>query len=69
MTGGKIRKYLQENGIKQTFIAQQIGIPNTSLNSMLLEKQRISVEMYARICEVLGVPLTEFVGDEQRPAG
>lgn len=60
MTGKKIHSYLLQNGIKQTFLAEKIGVPKTTLSSMLHEKQRIDVEMYAKICNALDVPLTEF---------
>ena len=35
MVGKNIKSYLKENGIKQNFVAQKIGIPATTLNSML----------------------------------
>ncbi len=54
MVGKDIKSYLKENGIKQNFVAQKIGIPATTLNSMLSEKQKLSVDIYFRICYVLG---------------
>lgn len=54
MVGKIIKAYLKENGIKQNFIAQKIGIPATTLNAMLLERQKLPVDTYFCICAVLG---------------
>lgn len=69
MVGGKIRSYLTENGIKQNFVAERLGMPATTLSSMLLERTRIDVETYAKICAILNVPLEEFVKAREEVAG
>ena len=61
MVGKNIHRYLLEHGIKQSFVADELGMPPTTFSSMLLEKQRIDIETYARICSVLGVSLEKFV--------
>ena len=60
MVGKNIKEFLKENGIKQNYIAKKIGIPATTLNSMLLEKQKLPADTYIRICLVLGEPLSRF---------
>lgn len=60
MVGKNIKSYLKENGIKQNFVAQKIGIPATTLNSMLSEKQKLPADTYFSICNVLGESPTRF---------
>lgn len=66
MVGRNIKAYLKENGIKQNFLAQRIGIPATTLNSMLLEKQKLPADTYFRICYVLGEPPTRFAPQDEQ---
>ncbi|MBQ9773129.1 MAG: helix-turn-helix transcriptional regulator [Clostridia bacterium] len=66
--GRKIWLYLKERRIKQRFVAEQLGIPPTTLSSILLGKQRVNVEIYARICDVLGVSLEKFVDYKHKSA-
>lgn len=66
MVGKNIKSYLKENGIKQNFVAQKIGIPATTLNSMLSEKQKLPADTYFRICNVLGEPPTRFAPQSGR---
>lgn len=68
MVGKNIHKYLSDHGIKQNFVAEQLRIPPTTFSSMLLEKQRIDIETYARICDTLGVSLEKFVDYEHKSA-
>lgn len=60
MTGNNIKAYLKENGIKQCHLAQKVGIPASTLNSMLSEKQKLPVDIYFRICVALGESPTRF---------
>lgn len=70
MVGKNIKSYLKENGIKQNFVAKKIGIPATTLNSMLSEKQKLPADTYFNICRVLGEPPTRFAPQyEQGKAG
>ena len=68
MAGKDIKSYLKENGIKQNFVAQKIGIPTTTLNSMLLEKQKLPVDTYFRICNVLGESPLRFAPRPEKDA-
>lgn len=55
MLGFKIKNYLEENGIKQTFISDKTGIPLTTLNQILNGNRKILAEEYFSICEVLHI--------------
>lgn len=60
MVGKQVKEYLQSIGMKQNFAAGKLGIPQSTFNSMLLEKQKMDVDTYFRICEFLGVPIDQF---------
>ncbi len=69
MVGKNIKTYLKENGIKQNYVAQKIGVPATTLNSMLLEKQKLPVDIYFSVCAVLGEPVTRFAPQQAEGKG
>ena len=49
----KIKEYLEEKGITQTFISRKTGIELPKLNLALNGKRKITVEEYSLICGVL----------------
>lgn len=55
MLGLKIKKYLKDNGIKQSFVSQKTGIPIVKLNAMLNGNRKILAEEYFMICEALNI--------------
>lgn len=58
--GLKVKKYLDENGIKYSYLSEKAGIPMNMLSPTLNGKRRMSVEEYFTICEVLGLPAETF---------
>ena len=60
MKGSDIKKYLKENGIKQSFISERTGIPAPILNMILNDNRKIEANEYMQICEAIGVPLDYF---------
>lgn len=56
----KIKNYLKEHGISQTFIAQQINMTRPKLSCTLNEKREMTLEEYWRICKTLGVSVSTF---------
>lgn len=60
MTHLKIKEYLAKNGIKQTYLAEQMSISRASLGERLNGKTKLTVEEYFLICSILGVPLDLF---------
>ena len=46
MVGKRIKDYLESNGIKQSFVAEKVGIPASQLSE---------------ICKVLNVPFETFL--------
>ena len=61
MLGKRIKKYLDENGIKYIFLAEKTKIPMNTISPILNGKREIKAEQYFLICHALGVPLDKFV--------
>lgn len=55
-----IRKYLEEHGITQTFLAQKAGMKRNAVTSMLNNRRRITAEELSKIANALGVDANIF---------
>lgn len=64
MIGLKVKQYLDENGIKYSFLSEKIGVPMNVLSPLLNGKRKMSVEEYFTICDALGLPVDTFEPDE-----
>ena len=51
--GKKIKSYLENNGITQTFVANKTGIPVQKLNLSLNGNRRLDFDEYELICGAL----------------
>lgn len=60
MVGSRIKKYLEEKGISQTFLAEKSTVPISALNPILNEKRKVTAEEYFLICEALNVSTEKF---------
>lgn len=60
MKGSDIKKYMEENGIKQCFVSKETGIPANVLNMILNDNRKIEANEYMKICDALHVPLDQF---------
>lgn len=58
--GLRIKKYLKDNGIQQSFLCTRTNIPNNTLSYMLSGKRKIEVSEYFLICDALKVPYDYF---------
>ena len=56
----KIKEYIKERGIRQTFLQRILGISPSSCSAMLNGKRGITVDEYFMICNALNVPLDYF---------
>lgn len=63
MVGQRIKTYLLENGIKQSFLSEKTEIPSPILNAMLSGQRKIEVMEYYKICSALKVDLLTFLTD------
>lgn len=65
--GEKIRLYLLENKISQTWVSEQTKISLPKLNASLHNKRRLSVEEFSIIVNVLNVDVNKFLSKQPRP--
>ena len=69
---GEIKEYMKRNGVKQTFIAQKMGIRDSKISTLLASKD-LRISDYMSICDALGVSYdfflssnSEFLGNSER---
>jgi len=60
MISENVARYVKEKGIKQTAIAEAVGISAPSLNNKLKGKTKLYAEEYLAICEFLNMPSDYF---------
>lgn len=64
MVGKRIKNYLIENGIKQTFLAEKTGLSTMVISDICNKDRKIDVVEYEAICSALNVPLEKFLRPE-----
>lgn len=57
----KIKKYIRDNGIKQSFISEKSGLSNNQLTLSLNNKRKLEIEEYIKICNALDVDIKCFI--------
>lgn len=65
MVGLRVKKYLDEKGIKYSYLSEKTGIPMNMLSPTLNGKRKMSAEEYFTICKALGVSEDTFAPDKQ----
>ena len=58
----KLRKYMDDRGIKHAFVAQKVGI-SKALLSLYVNGLRVPPDVLARLADVLNCEPTELVGN------
>lgn len=61
MIGNKINKYLAENGIKKSFLAEKVGITQAQISLICSDSRKIDCVTYYKICKALNLPLEFFM--------
>lgn len=56
----RINEYLKENGIKQTWLAEKVGVPITTFNGIINGRVAMKADMFIKICVALGEPPERF---------
>lgn len=64
MVGARIKKYLDEHGIKQSFVAEKVGLSASQMSDICIKDRGIDCIVYYKICKVLNVPLEQFLEEE-----
>lgn len=63
--GLKIAQYLKDNGIKQRFLSEKTGIPESVISDICLgNRKRIDAVELFKICKALNVDMMTFMPDE-----
>ena len=69
MIGMKIKQYLTEKGIKQTFLVEKTGMSSSVISDICTgRKKSIDTIAYYKICKALGVDLATFLKEEGEEA-
>lgn len=63
MIGAKIKNYLNEKGIKQSFVAEKSGLTPAIMSDICNKDRKIDVVEYKKICDALDLPLDFFLND------
>lgn len=65
MIGAKIKVYLQEHGIKQSFLAERTGLTASIVSDICINDRKIDCMEYYKICKALDLPLEYFLEDNE----
>lgn len=65
MVGIKIGQYLTDNGIKQSFVADKVGIAKSQMSDICTKGRTVDCVLYYKICKALNVPLEMFLEGEE----
>lgn len=56
-----LKKELQDKGLKQKFVAENIGVATTYLSQLLNGSKNLSVEIAIKLARFLNVPLEKIL--------
>ncbi|MBR4641546.1 MAG: helix-turn-helix transcriptional regulator [Selenomonadaceae bacterium] len=62
------KSYIEENGLKQKFLAQRLGVSEQTLSGILSGRVKCSLEIYVGICRALSLPLGKFINEPDTAA-
>ncbi len=57
----KIKKYLEEHGISQAFLAKKLCFSNTRMSMMINGKRKMTADDLFKICKILDVSPEMFM--------
>lgn len=60
MLAKNINEYLKDNGIKQTWLAEQVDLPISTFHGIITGKVAMKADLFIKICNVLNVPPERF---------
>ena len=60
-----LKDYIDNNGIKMTFIAERTGITKDRLSRIFQKERRLTADEFLAITEVLKVDVNELMGMEE----
>ena len=66
MVREKIAQYIKNNGIKQNYVANGIGLSPQAISALVRGERGLDVEEYIRICDLFKVSYDYFMPSIQR---
>ena len=57
----KVAQYLEEQGIKQSWLAQKTGLTDNMISGILNGKRKMSADEFVCICKALGKNPNDFM--------
>ena len=57
----KLRQIIRERGLKQNWIAEKIGIPESHFSEVVRGKRRMPLEKVVPLAELLQIPIEDVV--------
>lgn len=57
----QIKKYIDENGIIQSFVAERANMRTDAFSNAMNGKRKITIDEYVRICGALRQPASRFL--------
>lgn len=57
----RIARYVSDNGIKQTFIADKTGLSKNTISAILTLNRKMSADEYEMICKALNKTPNDFM--------
>ena len=67
MIAENIADYISEKGIKQSAIANDLGIKQQTMSDIINGNRNLKADEYIDICDFLEVPYDKFVTRQQSP--
>lgn len=61
MVANNIAEYIREKGIKQSAIAEYLGIKQQTMSDIINGNRNLKADEYIDICDFLEVPYDKFV--------
>lgn len=62
--GARIKKFREERGIKQEYIANEMGVTQSSYGRLEKDDRRLTVEKIMKISEILNVSVSILFGEK-----
>lgn len=63
MVAGRIKQFMEDNGISQAWLARKLDIPPATMNGILNGNQQLKADMFIQICKLLRVSPEEIGSD------
>jgi len=61
LIGERIKEYLRENGIKQSFLVEKTGLTHSQVSDICNNDRKLDCVEYYKICKALNLSLDHFM--------